>query len=148
MAARRASGFLIYRFFSNEIQYLLLRASYAGYHWTPPKGHAHSGESDFETALRETREETGYIEKDLIIYKDISRTLNYRVKKKPKVVTYFLAQLKDPFLMPILSEEHTEFKYLTKRETILLSGYKNFGEMIEYFDKEIRKIHSNAQINL
>lgn len=35
---KRAAGFLIYRLVSSEIQYLLLKASYASFHWTPPKG--------------------------------------------------------------------------------------------------------------
>lgn len=35
---RRAAGFLLYRKFESEIQYLLLKASYGNKHWTPPKG--------------------------------------------------------------------------------------------------------------
>ncbi|KAG5668942.1 hypothetical protein PVAND_016848 [Polypedilum vanderplanki] len=141
MTAKRATGFLIYRLISNEIQYLLMKASYGNFHWTPPKGHVDPGESDYETALRETHEEAGYNEDDLIIYKDLNKTLNYQVKGKPKVVIYWLAQLKNPQHMPTLSDEHTEFKFLNKNDAIKISGYKDFAEMVEYFDKEIRKIH-------
>lgn len=36
---KRAAGFLIFRVLENNIiQYLLLKASYGDYHWTPPKG--------------------------------------------------------------------------------------------------------------
>jgi bis(5'-nucleosidyl)-tetraphosphatase len=36
--AKRAAGFLVYRLVSSEIQYLLMKASYGNFHWTPPKG--------------------------------------------------------------------------------------------------------------
>lgn len=35
---KRAAGFLVYRLVSKEIQYLLMKASYGSFHWTPPKG--------------------------------------------------------------------------------------------------------------
>lgn len=35
---RRAAGFLIFRRFNSGIEYLLLKASYGSFHWTPPKG--------------------------------------------------------------------------------------------------------------
>jgi len=34
----RASGFVIFRLVCNQIEYLLLQASYGAHHWTPPKG--------------------------------------------------------------------------------------------------------------
>lgn len=38
-AVRKAAGFVIYRKNCDEIiEYLLMQASYANYHWTPPKG--------------------------------------------------------------------------------------------------------------
>jgi hypothetical protein len=38
-AVRRAAGFVVYRKTRNEIiEYLLMQASYANNHWTPPKG--------------------------------------------------------------------------------------------------------------
>jgi bis(5'-nucleosidyl)-tetraphosphatase len=76
-----------------------------------------------------------------VIHKDLSKTLNYHVKGKPKVVIYWLAQLKNPQHMPTLSEEHTEFKFLNKVDAIELSGYKDFADMVEWFDGEVRKIH-------
>lgn len=41
-AIRKAAGFVIYRKNCDEvIEYLLMQASYANYHWTPPKGMIH-----------------------------------------------------------------------------------------------------------
>ncbi|CRL02580.1 CLUMA_CG015842, isoform A [Clunio marinus] len=137
---KRAAGFLIYRLVSSRIEYLLLKASYGELHWTPPKGHVDPGEDDYTTALRETREEAGFTENDLKIYKDLSKTLNYNVKGKPKVVVYWLAELvsgRDP----TLSDEHTDFKFVTKEQISTLSTYPDFLEMVDYFDNEIKKIH-------
>lgn len=36
--ATKAAGFLIYRVISNQIEYLMMKASYGKFHWTPPKG--------------------------------------------------------------------------------------------------------------
>lgn len=38
MSRRRAAGFLIFRQLNDQIEYLLLKASYGSRHWTPPKG--------------------------------------------------------------------------------------------------------------
>lgn len=35
---KRAAGFLIFRRYNSEVQYLMLKASYGSFHWTPPKG--------------------------------------------------------------------------------------------------------------
>ncbi|XP_070507107.1 bis(5'-nucleosyl)-tetraphosphatase [asymmetrical] [Chironomus tepperi] len=145
MAPKRAAGFLIYRLISNEIQYLLMKASYGNFHWTPPKGHVDADESDYETALRETHEEAGYTEDDLIIYKNLYKILNYQVNGKSKVVIYWLAQLRDATKNPLLSDEHTEFKFLNKTDAILLCGYKDFANMVEELDVEIKKIHGFNQ---
>lgn len=154
---RRAAGFLVYRLVSSEIQYLLLKASYGSFHWTPPKGeidiqkkisnhkfsrlgHVDPGEDDYTTALRETREEAGFTEQDMKIHKSLTKTLNYQVKGKNKVVIYWLAEIisgKDP----ILSDEHTEFKFLSKNEVSKFSSFPDFLEMLDYFDAEIKKIH-------
>lgn len=35
---KKAAGFLVFRKINNTIEYLLLKASYGNYHWSPPKG--------------------------------------------------------------------------------------------------------------
>jgi bis(5'-nucleosidyl)-tetraphosphatase len=104
-------------------------------------GHVDPGEDDFTTALRETREEAGYIESDLKIHPDISFTLNYCVKNKPKNVVYWMAELTNRGKDPILSDEHTEFRFLPKAEAIELAGFNDFADMVEHFDIKIRELH-------
>ncbi|XP_067621968.1 bis(5'-nucleosyl)-tetraphosphatase [asymmetrical] [Eurosta solidaginis] len=135
--AKRAAGLVIFRRVEKHIQFLLLRASYGEFHWSSPKGHVDPGEDDFTTALRETKEEAGYSEEDLIIYRDNPKILNYIVQGKPKVVTYWLAQLKDVTKEPKLSDEHTEIKWLPKDTAKEIVGFKDNQDMIEEFHEFI-----------
>lgn len=57
--SKRAAGFVIFRRIRDEVEYLLLKASYGNFHWSSPKGHVDPGEDDYTTAVRETREEAG-----------------------------------------------------------------------------------------
>jgi bis(5'-nucleosidyl)-tetraphosphatase len=91
----------------------LLQTSYGEHHWTPPKGHVDPGETEMATAIRETVEESGLKKGDLKIYEDVKRILNYKVKGKPKVVTYWLAELVNPQAKVKLSEEHQDYKWPT-----------------------------------
>ncbi|KAJ6634485.1 Bis(5'-nucleosyl)-tetraphosphatase [asymmetrical], partial [Pseudolycoriella hygida] len=107
-------------------------------------GHVDAGEDDFTTALRETSEEAGYTENDLVIHKDKAKVLNYEVsykgKKQDKIVTYWLAELKNEEQDPTLSDEHTEFRWLPKAAAVQLSGYKDFEQMVEHFDSQIKAL--------
>ncbi|KAH8413122.1 hypothetical protein KR009_008183 [Drosophila setifemur] len=132
---KKAAGLVIFRRLCGEIQYLLLKASYGDLHWSSPKGHVDPGEDDYTTALRETKEEAGqvYDVKDLIVYKDTPLTLNYQVKGKPKIVVYWLAELRNPCQEPILSEEHTALKWLLKEAAKECVGFKDNQDMIDKF---------------
>ncbi len=85
-----------------------------------------------------------YSDGDLIIHKDQVKVLNYQVHYKgllqDKIVTYWLAEVKNPQQDPILSDEHTEFRWLPKTAAVKLSGYKDFEEMVEYFDQTIKTL--------
>jgi 8-oxo-dGTP pyrophosphatase MutT (NUDIX family) len=61
---------------SNKRQILLIYRSWPGKYegWIAPKGHTESGETLEETAIRETREETGY--KNIVI-KDFLQLSSY-----------------------------------------------------------------------
>lgn len=70
-------------------------------------------------------------------------TLNYKVNGKPKVVIYWLAELKDPSKEPILSEEHTELKWLNKEAAKEIVGFKDNQEMIDRFHDLVLKLSEN-----
>lgn len=137
--AKRAAGFLIFRRLRERIEYLMLQASYGQRHWSPPKGHVDPGEDDFKTALRETTEESGYLQDDLKIFQNQTRTLEYKVKGHDKVVVYWLAELVDPAKEVKLSDEHQDLKWLERDHAIEIAGYEDFASMVRYFDDKIKQ---------
>ncbi|KAM3956700.1 purine phosphoribosyltransferase family protein Apf [Aphomia sociella] len=140
MSPTRAAGLVIFRNANQALQFLLLQTSYGEYHWTPPKGHVDPGESDWITALRETKEEAGLTENDLEIYKDISKMLHYNVKGKPKVVVYWLAKLKDPQKEVKLSNEHQDLKWLPVQQAQDLSGFEDMKKLLAEFYEKAQKL--------
>lgn len=90
--------------------------------------------------MRETKEEAGYSPNDLKIFKDQTKVLEYKVKGNDKVVVYWLAEICKPDQDPILSDEHTEFRWLAKDQAIALSGYQDFAEMVHYFHDKIKSL--------
>ena len=59
--------------------------------WSLTKGHLDAGETDFEAALRETREEAGLEAEMLTVYESITKKIKYYTFEKfprPKVITY------------------------------------------------------------
>ncbi|XP_048514379.1 bis(5'-nucleosyl)-tetraphosphatase [asymmetrical] isoform X1 [Athalia rosae] len=157
MAGRRACGFVIFRRFYGSVEYLLMQTSYGSYHWTPPKvrllgtvsyvrffddaGHVDPGETDMETALRETEEEAGFSAKDLNIFEEAKRELVYQVKGKPKTVIYWLAEMVNAQKDARLSHEHQKFRWLQLQEACHLAGYSEMQDTLKYFDGYIIDNH-------
>lgn len=141
----RAAGLLLFRWRSNSgeqvdaadstankapIEFLMLKASYEPYHWTPPKGHVDEGETCVATALRETKEETGLSETALGVLPDFERRLYYEARGKRKETTYFLARLLDSEKVVMLSNEHTEFRWLSPQKAAELGGFPDFRAVV------------------
>lgn len=108
---KRAAGFLILA--RAPRQFLLMRHADR---WDLPKGHCDRGESDLETALRETEEETGIQATQIAVDDAFRFTLRYPVCYKrsgdevfEKQVTYFLGEIEEP-VTPTLTE-HQSFQW-------------------------------------
>uniref|UniRef100_UPI00398F7D50 bis(5'-nucleosyl)-tetraphosphatase [asymmetrical] n=1 Tax=Pristiophorus japonicus TaxID=55135 RepID=UPI00398F7D50 len=135
--SRRACGLIIFRRLNaavsskpNEIEFLLLQASYGEHHWTPPKGHVDPGEDDLQTALRETEEEAGLKSKDFDVLDGYQKEMTYKVKNIPKTVIYWLAELKDYAVEIKLSNEHQAFCWLNVDGACKLSKYQEMQEAL------------------
>ncbi|BAM42225.1 bis-(5'-nucleosyl)-tetraphosphatase [Theileria orientalis strain Shintoku] len=126
MTVFKAAGIIIYTTASssNDIKFLLLRASDKPYHWTPPKGRLDPGESIMDAALRETKEESGLSQSCYKLENDFVEKLYYKAHGADKECTYHLARLTDSSCQITLSEEHTEYKWV------------KLEEVPEYCDKE------------
>uniref|UniRef100_A0A914CG92 Bis(5'-nucleosyl)-tetraphosphatase [asymmetrical] n=1 Tax=Acrobeloides nanus TaxID=290746 RepID=A0A914CG92_9BILA len=125
----RAAGLLVYRKHNDQIEYLLLQASYEPFHWTPPKGHVDPGEDEREAAIRETSEEAGITSEQLEIRDGFKHEMHYNVKNKPKRVIYWIAHLKNDQEV-VLSHEHQEKKWASLEEAIKLSKYAEMEKLL------------------
>ncbi|XP_043831216.1 bis(5'-nucleosyl)-tetraphosphatase [asymmetrical] isoform X1 [Dromiciops gliroides] len=129
----RACGFIIFRrpcvpkVDNSAIEFLLLQTSYGTNHWTPPKGHVDPGESDLETAFRETKEEAGLDANQLKIIEGFKSELNYVANSKPKTVIYWLAEVKDYNVAIRLCEEHQAYRWLNLEEACKLAQFKDMA---------------------
>jgi bis(5'-nucleosidyl)-tetraphosphatase len=126
----RAAGFVLTRDDpTGEPRYLLLvnqRDGMPGF----PKGHRDGGEHDLETALRETREETGLTDVDVVPgFRD---EIAYRVRKgggfRWKTVVYFRARLRTGEVA--LSHEHTAFDWLPLEDALARLTFPSLRDVL------------------
>ncbi|CEL97926.1 unnamed protein product [Vitrella brassicaformis CCMP3155] len=146
--ALRAAGLLVFRrhhapaagTIKNEsIEYLMMQTSYGELHWTPPKGHVDPGESDLQTALRETEEEAGLTNgRDVRLY-DWNKELKYEVRGRPKSVIYFLAELVNSDATVRLSDEHQAYRWAALSEACELAKYRDMVETLQQADAFLRQ---------
>ncbi len=114
LAPRRLScGILIL----TEQQELLLCHVTGQDHWDLPKGGAHEGESPLQTALRETREETG-----LELVAEALRELG-RLDYRPKKDLHLFATLMPRFDVASLRCESQFSQYATGQRLPEMDGY-------------------------
>ena len=89
--AEKSCGAVLYKMMNGQPMYVLVRGTVFGF----PKGHVEGDESEFETALREVREETGV---SALIDTGFRRVVIYRsprFKNGRKKVVFFLAKCPD-----------------------------------------------------
>uniref|UniRef100_A0A7R9AV89 Bis(5'-nucleosyl)-tetraphosphatase [asymmetrical] n=1 Tax=Timema shepardi TaxID=629360 RepID=A0A7R9AV89_TIMSH len=92
-------------------------------------GHVDPGESDLETAFRETKEEAGLSKEDLNLT-DFQKALHYKAHGKPKIVTYWLAELKDPSTPVTLSHEHQAYDWFILDKACEVGGFDDTKELL------------------
>jgi bis(5'-nucleosidyl)-tetraphosphatase len=116
----RACGFVLWRTDGVEKRYLVLVNRERGEAGLP-KGHAEPGESDLDTARRETEEETGLRREDLDVEDGFRRELRYEAERRgrrfDKTVVYFLAEARGEGEVR-LSPEHSAFAWLPYRDAL------------------------------
>ncbi len=141
-ATRRefSAGFILFRDAGDERKagsaeggasgplYLLLDY---GRHWDYPKGHLEEGETAWQAAVRELREETGIKQVDRVGRFEREMHYMFRSPKKglvAKTVTYFLGRTKAHKVT--LSHEHTGHAWLPFAEAMERLTYDNAREVL------------------
>jgi bis(5'-nucleosidyl)-tetraphosphatase len=139
MNRHTAAGFVLARVVGDEPYYLLLRGANSG-NWLPPKGHTDDDEDVLSTALRETAEETGITE--LQVVDGFSRTIAYNVNtrrrgKYTKQVTYLLATTPTPEVRR--SGEHSDAGWFTLADALDRIEFDQMREVLRAADAALRK---------
>ena len=125
MIEETSSGVVLFRRENGKILFLLLH--YPSGHWDFVKGKMENGESKHETALRETKEETGIM--DLKILDNFEEWIQYNFQFQGelirKKVVFFLGETKTKDVK--ISHEHLNFTwmdYTTAMEKITFDNAK------------------------
>jgi bis(5'-nucleosidyl)-tetraphosphatase len=123
-----SAGFVLFRRTPHGPRFLLLDY---GKHWDYPKGHLEEGESTWQAAVRELREETGIRQVDRVgRFQRAMHYAFYSSKKGPvlKTVTYFLGRTRGEGVT--LSDEHEGYAWLPYQEALTRLTYQNARDML------------------
>lgn len=133
MLHEKSCGAIVYRKSHGNTEILLIKHLNSG-HWSFPKGHVEAGETEYETASREVREETGI---DIIIYPTFREIVSYSPKKDTfKDVVYFLAKAKNFDCTP-QEDEISEVKWVEIDRALQLLTYENDKIIVNKAKSEI-----------
>jgi len=123
MREQKSAGIVLFRNASNKNEFLLL--NYPQRHWDFVKGKIEQGETPHETALRETKEETGISYIEFIDGFEESVEYDFRFKKEDihKKVIFFLAKTNEKKIS--LSHEHNDFVWLEYDDALKNTTFRN-----------------------
>jgi len=123
MREQKSAGIVLFRNASNKNEFLLL--NYPQGHWDFVKGKVEVGETLHETALRETKEETGISDIEFIDGFEDSVEYNFKFKNEDihKTVVFFLAKTNEKKIT--LSHEHNNFVWLEYDDALKKTTFRN-----------------------
>ena len=123
MGTEKSAGIVLFRNASDKNEFLLL--NYPQGHWDFVKGKVEEGETPHETALRETKEETGISDIEFIDGFEESVEYDFRFKKENihKKVIFFLAKTNEKNIK--LSHEHNDYLWLEYNDALKKTTFEN-----------------------
>ena len=123
MGTEKSTGIVLFRSNSNKNEFLLL--NYPQGHWDFVKGKIEQNEIPHETALRETKEETGIVNIEFLDGFKESVEYDFRFKKENihKKVIFFLAKTDEKNIQ--LSHEHNDYLWLEYNDALKKTTFEN-----------------------
>ncbi len=123
MGTEKSAGIVLVRNIPNKNEFLLL--NYPQGHWDFIKGKIEQNETPQETALRETREETGISNIEFIDGFEESVAYDFRFKNEDihKKVVFFLAKTSEKNVR--LSHEHNDYLWLEYDDALKKTTFEN-----------------------
>ena len=123
MREQKSAGIVLFRNDSDKNEFLLL--NYPQGHWDFVKGKIEQNETSHETALRETKEETGITNIEFVDGFEESVEYDFRFKKEDihKKVIFFLAKTNEKNIK--LSHEHNDYRWLEYNDALKKTTFEN-----------------------
>ena len=123
MGTETSAGIVLFRSNSDKSEFLLL--NYPQGHWDFIKGKVEQNETAHETALRETKEETGISNIEFVDGFEESVEYDFRFKKEDihKKVIFFLAKTEEKDVR--LSHEHNDYLWLEYNDALKKTTFVN-----------------------
>ena len=133
MREQKSAGIVLFRNASNKNEFLLL--NYPQGHWDFVKGKVEEGETPHETALRETKEETGISDIEFIDGFEESVEYDFRFKSEDihKKVIFFLAKTDTKTIR--LSNEHFDYIWLGYNDALKKITHENAKNVLTKANK-------------
>ena len=138
MIEETSAGIVLFRKENSKILFLLL--NYPSGHWDFVKGKMEEGETIHQTAIRETREETGITDIDFI--KGFKENIEYSFKFDgdivQKEVVFFLAKTNTKKIE--LSYEHLDYVWLDFTNALNKITYDNAKNVLTKAKNYLQKL--------
>ena len=133
MREQKSAGIVLFSNTSNKNEFLLL--NYPQGHWDFVKGKVEEGETPHETALRETKEETGISDIEFIDGFEESVEYDFRFKSEDihKKVIFFLAKTDTKTIR--LSNEHFDYIWLGYNDALKKITHENAKNVLTKANK-------------
>tara|TARA_B100001013_G_scaffold49170_1_gene25794 strand:- start:16 stop:432 length:417 start_codon:yes stop_codon:yes gene_type:complete len=133
MGTEKSAGIILFRSDSNKNEFLLL--NYPQGHWDFIKGKVEENETMHETALRETREETGISNIEFIDGFEEWVEYDFKFKKENihKKVIFFLAKTDEKNIH--LSHEHNDYIWLEYNDALKKTTFENAKNVLSKANK-------------
>jgi bis(5'-nucleosidyl)-tetraphosphatase len=123
MIRETSAGIVLFR--KENLEKLFLLLHYPSGHWDFVKGKMEKGESTHETAIRETKEETGIT--DITFLENFEEWIEYDFQWKrelvQKKVVFFLAETKTKEVK--ISHEHLNYTWVNYNEAMEKTTFEN-----------------------
>ena len=123
MIEETSAGIVLFRKEESKILFLLLH--YPSGHWDFVKGKMEQGESTHQTAVRETKEETGIT--DITFVENFEEWIKYNFKYQgelvQKKVVFFLAETKTEEIK--ISHEHSGYTWMDYNSSMEKTTFDN-----------------------
>lgn len=131
MINQRSSGIILYTLKNKKSLYLLLQ--HGGRYWNFPKGKIEPGETEHQTAFRETKEETGLERKHIRLHSDFRVSYRYRFRVEHdkiihKEAVFYLGRVLTEKIK--ISSEHQAYGWFDYRHALIRLFYKNSQKLL------------------